>query len=189
MSAKWMIILIAVVVSLDQVTKYMTKSMMTLGQSIPVWGDFFRFTYVENPGMAFGVRIDNTVVFMGLSIFAAIMVFYYLYRFRKHYWPIQLALVLISAGAIGNLFDRFIYGKVIDFLDFEFFDISIPAFNLFGMQFSGYSMTRWPVFNIADTAVSTGMILIFLYLIIYGDPLREQANNTALNESSSNVSG
>lgn len=188
MSTKWMLVIIVVVVMLDQFTKYLTKTMMTLGQSIPVWGDFFKLTYVENPGMAFGVRISNTYLFMGLSIFAAVMVFYYLYRFRNHYWPIQLALSLISAGAIGNLFDRFIYGKVIDFFDFEFFNISIPSFSVLGMEFSGYSMSRWPVFNIADTAVSTGMILIFLYLIIYGDPLSQQAEKPALNESS-NVSG
>lgn len=180
---KIMIVLIAIVVFLDQFTKYLTKSLMTLGQSISVMGDFFKLTYVENPGMAFGVRINNTIIFMGLSVIAAIMVFYYLYRFRNHAWPIQLALSLISAGAIGNLFDRFIYGKVIDFLDFEFFDIHIPEFSVLGMKFSEYSMTRWPVFNVADTAVSTGMVLVFLYLIIYGDPLREEAK-TALNESS-----
>ncbi len=166
-----MVVIIAVVVLLDQVTKYMTKTMMVLGESIPIMGSFFKLTYVENPGMAFGIQIGNAFVFMGLSIVAAVMVFYYLYRFRKHAWPIQLALSFISAGAIGNLVDRFIYGRVVDFLDFEFFNISIPRFSVFGLQFSGYSMDRWPVFNIADTAVSTGMILVFIYLIIYGDPL------------------
>jgi len=160
------------VVLLDQFTKYLTKAYMTLGESIPIMGNFFKFTYVENPGMAFGIRISNPVLFMGLSILAAIMVFYYLYRFRNHAWPIQVALSFITAGAIGNLMDRFIYGKVIDFLDFEFFDISIPQFSLLGMQFSGYALDRWPVFNVADTAVSTGMILVFSYLIIYGDPLK-----------------
>jgi signal peptidase II len=159
---------------------------MSLGQSIPVMGNFFKFTYVENPGMAFGVRINNPIIFMGLSILAAVMVFYYLYRFRNHAWPIQLALSFISAGAIGNLVDRFIYGKVIDFLDFEFFDIIIPEFSFLGLQFSGYSMDRWPVFNIADTAVSTGMILVFLYLIIYGDPLKP---SKATVEESTNASG
>jgi signal peptidase II len=145
---------------------------MTLGQSIPILGNFFKLTYVENPGMAFGVRISNPILFMGLSIIAAIMVFYYLYRFRNHAWPIQIALSFITAGAIGNLMDRFIYGKVIDFLDFEFFDITIPKFSVLGMQFSGYAMDRWPVFNMADTAVSTGMIMVFIYLIVYGDPLK-----------------
>lgn len=171
-------IIIAGVLVLDQLTKYLTKEYMQLGQSIPVLGNFFKLTYVENPGMAFGMRINNSIIFMGLSIIAAIMVFYYLFRFRKHEWPIQAALSLISAGAIGNLVDRFMYGKVVDFFDVEFFDITIPPFGLLGMQCSGYSMDRWPVFNIADSAVSVGMVMIFLYLILFGDPLNPSKNST-----------
>jgi len=160
-------LLIAVVLVLDQVTKYITKTQMRLGESIPVWGDFFRFTYVENPGMAFGLRIDNTWLFMGLSLFAAGLVFYYLYRLRNESWPLQSAISLIAAGAIGNLSDRFIRGSVVDFLDFEFFDI--PSFSILQLQFDG--LTRWPVFNVADIAVSTGMMILFLFIIIKGDPL------------------
>ena len=82
----------------------------------------------------------------------------------------------ISAGAIGNLTDRFIYGRVIDFLDFEFFDIHIPAFSFLFFNFPGYSMTRWPVFNVADMAVTSGMIIIISYLIFVGDPLKPAEN-------------
>ncbi len=176
MQKKFSITLMATVITfvifLDQISKYIIKSTMTLGQSIPVLGNFFCITYVENPGMAFGIRINNPFLFSLLSIVAAILVFYYLYRLRNESWLIQFALSLIAAGAIGNLVDRFLHGKVVDFLDVEFFDISIPAFNFLGMHFPGYSLTRWPVFNIADSAVTIGMIILISYIIFVGDPLK-----------------
>ena len=177
LDSKYLISLIALIVILDQVTKYIIKSSMYLGQSFEVIGDFFRITFVENPGMAFGVRISNSTVFLGLSLLAAVLVFYYLFKLRKEGWFLQLALIFITAGAIGNLTDRFIYGKVVDFLDFEFFDISIPAFGLFGINFSGYSMTRWPVFNVADMAVTGGMTILILFILLYGDPLKKTEQN------------
>jgi len=163
-------------VVLDQLTKYAIKASMFLGESFSVLGNFFRITYVENPGMAFGVRIENTTLFLGLSVLAALLVFYYLFRLRKDGWLLQTALSLIAAGAIGNIMDRLIYGRVIDFLDFEFPDITIPAFHFLFVNFHGYSLTRWPVFNVADSAVTVGMILIFIYFIFVGDPLKESAS-------------
>ena len=172
MSFYWMGIIIAAVFTLDHVVKYIIKTSMYLGQSFPVLGNFFRITYVENPGMAFGIRFDNTAVFLSLSLIAAALVCYYLYRMRNENWLLQLALSLITGGAIGNLADRILRGKVVDLFDFEFFDISIPSFQLLGLHFQGYYMTRWPVFNIADMAVSIGMIILIGYILIIGDPLK-----------------
>ncbi len=166
-------IVIVSVIILDQLTKYITKTSLELGESVHVIGNFFRFTYVENPGMAFGLRIDNNYLFLTLSLAAAFLVFYYLYKLRNEHWPLQLAISLITAGAIGNLSDRFIRGSVVDFMDFEFFDIIIPSFELFGINFSGYDLTRWPVFNVADMAVSGGMIIIITYMTFFGDPLKK----------------
>lgn len=146
---------------------------MVLGQHINIIGDFFMLTYVENPGMAFGLRMENNFLFLSLSLIAAALVFYYLFKLRKEQWPLQIAISMIAAGAIGNLTDRFLRGSVVDFFDFEFFDVVIPAFNIFGMDFSGYSMTRWPVFNIADMAVSAGMVILFSFILLNGDPLKE----------------
>lgn len=175
----WMASIILVVLIIDQVVKYIIKSSMYLGQSFQVLGDFFRITYVENPGMAFGIQLSNNVLFLLLSLFAALLVFYYLYRIRNESWYLQIALSLITAGAIGNLLDRFLRGQVVDLFDFEFFDISIPAFKVFGLQFSGYAMTRWPVFNIADMAVSAGMIMLVAYILIVGDPFKPQPQTSA----------
>lgn len=179
------VIIIITVLILDQVTKYLIKINMHLHQSIPVLGDFFRITYVENPGMAFGVRIDNPVLFIGLSLLAAGLVFYYLFRLRKDGWLLQIALSFIAAGAIGNIVDRIIYGKVIDFLDVDFFDISLPAFKFLFVNFPGYLLTRWYVFNVADSAVSVGMAFIIIYIIFYGDPLKNSQAETVQPENDS----
>ncbi len=182
----WMAAIIVLVLILDQVTKYIIKTSMYLGESFPVWGDFFRITYVENPGMAFGFRFSNSTLFMVLSIVAGILVLYYLYRIRNESWVLQLALSWITAGAIGNLLDRFIYGRVVDFLDFEFWDISIPSFDVLGLHFSGYAMTRWPVFNVADMAVSGGMIILITYILFVGDPIKQVSGKSTESSHVSN---
>jgi len=171
--------IILTLLGLDQVTKYLTKTNFSLGESIQIIGDFFRLTYVENPGMAFGLRIENTTIFLGLSLIAAALVFYYLYKLRNEVWQLQFAIAMIASGAIGNLTDRFVRGSVVDFLDFDFFDILFPAFQIFGYDFTGYYMTRWPVFNVADMAVSGGMILIFSYILFYGDPLNKPSQESS----------
>ena len=148
------------VVIIDQVTKFVVKKLMNLRESIDIMGDFFQFTYIENPGMAFGLQMENKILFTLLSIGASIVVFIYLYRMRNEKVMLVLALSFIMGGAIGNLIDRLIYGRVVDFLDFEFFDIKIPDFNFLFIDFPGFELTRWPIFNIADSSVTIGMIII-----------------------------
>ena len=148
------------VVVIDQVTKFVVKKLMNLRESIDIMGDFFQFTYIENPGMAFGLQMENKILFTLLSIGASIVVFIYLYRMRNEKVMLVLALSFIMGGAIGNLIDRLIYGRVVDFLDFEFFDIKIPDFNFLFIDFPGFELTRWPIFNIADSSVTIGMIII-----------------------------
>ena len=154
------------VVLLDQLTKYIIKMSMDLYDSIGVLGNFFKITYIENPGMAFGIQMENKFWFTVLSIVAAIIVLIYLIRLKNERFSFRLALALIMGGAIGNLIDRIYAGRVVDFLDVEFFDISIPSFSFLFLSFPGYSLTRWPVFNIADSAVTCGMLLI-IWLIIF----------------------
>jgi len=186
LSVRWMAVIIVLVLILDQVTKYITKTSMFLGESFPVLGDFFRITYVENPGMAFGFRFSNSTFFLVMSIVAGVLVLYYLFRLRKEGWVLQLALSWITAGAIGNLLDRFIYGRVVDFFDFDFFDISIHPFDVLGLHYSGYSMTRWPVFNVADMAVSGGMIILIAYILFVGDPLKKISSTSVESSHVSN---
>lgn len=154
------IFLILSVIVIDQVTKFFIKKFMNLRDSICIIGDFFQFTYIENPGMAFGLQIENKLLFTFLSIAATIIVLIYLYKMRNENLVLVVALSFIFGGAIGNLIDRLFYGSVVDFLDFEFFDIYFPAFNFLSIEFPDFELTRWPIFNIADSAVTIGMIII-----------------------------
>ena len=189
LSIKIISLIIGIMVILDQVSKYVIKAQMNIEDSIPVLGSFFQITYIENDGAAFGVQLGSPKLFIMLSVIAAILVFYYLLRMRDKNWLPQLALAFIAAGAIGNLTDRFIHGKVVDFLDVEFFDIFIPSFNILGYTFSEYSMTRWPIFNVADIAITCGMIIIISYLILIGDPLApfHKSRVTVSNGSNGNI--
>jgi len=137
----------------DRVIKILIPRLMDLHQSIPVIPGFFHLTYVRNTGGAFGILAGwdspfRRYFFIFASI-AALMMLYYLYRQASagssRY--LRLSVVLIASGAVGNLYDRIVTGEVVDFLDF----------------FIGRH--HWPAFNLADTAITTGALLLgYLYL-------------------------
>lgn len=169
------LILSAVIILSDQITKLMVKGFsipwlgisvegMQYGSSRVVFGDLFRLTYIENPGMAFGIDLGGKWFFSIFSIIASAAILLYLYRTRGESLGFRISLSLILGGAIGNLIDRvfygvlfgdgpLFYGKVVDFLDVDFFNVS----------FLGYHLSRWPVFNIADAAVTIGVLLLLVF--------------------------
>ncbi len=140
----------------DQATKWMIKDRFELRDSVSVIGDFFRLTYIENPGMAFGIQLGSPMFFTIFASIASIIIFVYLYRIRQEKFLSRFALAIILGGALGNLIDRFAYGRVVDFLDFGFGD------------------TRWPIFNIADSSVTVGMILL-LTLVFFEKEVETQS--------------
>ena len=166
------LILSGIIILCDQITKLMVKGIhipflkiswpgMPYGSSRPVFGDFFRLTYIENPGMAFGIDVGGKLYFSIFSIIASIAIIYYLYRTRNERLGFRISLAMILGGAVGNLIDRvfygvifdqapLFYGKVVDFFDFDFFNVTIW----------GYHLSRWPVFNIADASVTLGVLLL-----------------------------
>jgi len=173
MKSNWTSAVVIAIVLFDQVTKLAVKGFslfgyehrgMQLGESKPLIGDFVRITFIENPGMAFGIEFGAAKVVLSLfSIAAAFVLGLLLYRMHsmRVAWKAQLAIALILAGAIGNLIDRvfygvlygeapLFYGRVVDFLDVDIPDIQIGSIIL----------QRWWVFNIADAAVSCGLILL-----------------------------
>ena len=166
----------AAVVILDQISKYIIKSSMQLYESFDVLGSFFKITYIENAGMAFGIQMGSRPVFVALSILAAIIVFFYLMRIPNEQFLFRFSLALIMGGAIGNLIDRIAVGRVVDFLDVEFFDVSLPAFKFLFIDFPGYSLTRWPVFNVADSAVTCGMIILIWYILFQKAPEKKEVS-------------
>jgi signal peptidase II len=163
------------IVICDQVSKFLVKGFriplldvdwegMTYGSTVSILGDFFRLTYIENPGMAFGIDLGGKLFFSLFSLVASLAVFVYLYHARRSGLGFRIALAMILGGAVGNLIDRALYGvlfgdaplfygKVVDFFDLEFFDISIL----------GYHLSRWPVFNVADASVTIGVVLLLLF--------------------------
>jgi len=128
------------VVIFDQITKQIVRNSMVLGESFDILGNVLRFTFVENKGLAFSIKVSNLAIFTGLSFIAAALVLYYLYKYRNEGISVYLPLALIFGGAIGNLIDRILFSRVVDFIDV------------------GISSYRWPVFNIADSAVSVGLV-------------------------------
>ena len=151
-------------ICLDQATKLIAKIYLQPIHSVRIIGNFLRFTYVENPGMAFGIQLSNKLLFNMLSIIAVIVIFIYLLKLRDHNL-LRFSFAIILGGAFGNLIDRFFYGQVVDFIDVEFFDIHFNGGKFLFLNLPPYAMDRWPVFNIADSAVSIGMILIILTAI------------------------
>jgi signal peptidase II len=137
------------VVLLDFSTKWLVQRSFTLYEQVDVIGDYVRLTYIFNPGAAFGIHLGpySRLIFLALSVVA-------LAALAGMYWATPLsdrmrlgAIALICGGAIGNLVDRLRSQRgVVDFLDV------------------GIGSIRWPVFNIADIAVTTGAIILALSL-------------------------
>ena len=129
------------IVILDQLTKFLIKKDFQLNHSIPIIKNIFHFTYITNTGSAFGFFKNFNLFFVLFSIIVVIAIFYYLKNIKENEKLLQFSVGLLLGGTIGNLIDRIAYGSVIDFLDFRI----------------------WPVFNIADSAVTISIIfLIFL---------------------------
>ena len=165
----------------DQITKLVVKGIslpalgititgMNYGESIPVIGDWLKITYIENPNMAFGLDIAGKLFLVLFSFLASIGILVYLYRHRHAALLLRLSLALILAGALGNLIDRtfygvwygqapLFYGNVVDFMDLDLFTV-----HLFGSSFK-----FWPIFNVADAAVSVGVVMLLIVGIPHGD--------------------
>ena len=133
----------AILVLADQVSKAIVVRTMSLYESIPIIENFFQFTYITNDGMAFGIDFPfGYFIFSLVSVLLTLFLFWYLWTVRNDSLVIRLGLAMIIAGAVGNLIDRLMLGEVIDFLDFM-----IGNFH-------------WYVFNLADSYVTVGMVLI-----------------------------
>jgi signal peptidase II len=144
-------VLIIIVLGLDRWTKFLIDSRMLLNQTVPIIDGFFNITYVRNTGVAFGIldaaRLPlKSAALAILTIGAIAGVLLYSWRTPVNQKMLQVALSLILAGALGNLYDRVLYSYVIDFIEVYFRNF------------------RWPSFNIADSAITVGVGLLALGL-------------------------
>jgi signal peptidase II len=149
----------------DQLSKTVATRLLASGESVPVLGDFFRLTLVLNPGGVFGTRIGSQNFYTFISILAIGIILWFFFKTSDKGISLKVGLSLVLGGAIGNLIDRFRFGEVVDFLDFEFFNISLPPAKIAFLRFPGFNLDRWPVFNLADSFVLIGMILVMVHLL------------------------
>lgn len=124
----------------DRFVKLLAIKNISPGQSVEVMPGIFHITLVLNKGAAFGILKDQTALFIVLSAMISAAVILYAWNGKISSVPLALALGMILGGALGNLVDRASYGYVIDYLDFRV----------------------WPVFNIADSAICAGAVILAL---------------------------
>lgn len=153
--------IIPLAVAIDQASKLIVRGTMTLHQSEPVLGNFFRLTYIYNPGAAFGLNVGSPLLHTAFPILALGLLVYLYRSLAAHERLLRLALCLVLGGAVGNIIDRLYLGKVVDFFDFGFGDL------------------RWPIFNFADSFVTVGVLLLAL-----GYSRREKTPTTPAEEAS-----
>ena len=143
----WSLFTVFAVVFLDRVTKIFFSKILALGESIPIVRHVLHMTLVRNTGIAFGLFKDQGAVFILIPIIAIVLLAYNIFYYKSNAEKLSrlyiIGFSLILGGAIGNLVDRIVYGYVIDFIDFRI----------------------WPVFNIADSAITVGAFIIAIQCI------------------------
>ncbi|MCX7990587.1 MAG: signal peptidase II [Proteobacteria bacterium] len=135
----------------DQISKHIIKKIFLPGQVLKVF-PFLNLTFVENKGIAFGILhrggdLKHLIILI-FTVLAIGLLFYLFYSSEKFLVKRAIIFGFIAGGAIGNLYDRVFYGAVVDFIELY------------------YKSFHWPVFNIADTFITIGIVLIFFFQII-----------------------
>ncbi len=204
MKRRTVILLIALVIFADQALKLYIKTHFQLGETVPVFGNWFNLTFVENPGMAYGLKFGGNMGKIALTVFrfgAVIFGTWYLGRLiaRKHHRGFIFCAALIYAGALGNLIDSTFYGLIFDkgmvynanpaindymgyaglakyssngyagllhgnVVDMLYFPVVKSKFPAWFPVWGGQDLEFFrPIFNIADAAISIGVISILLF--------------------------
>ena len=190
LARKYFLVAFAVVL-VDQIAKILIKTSFTYREAVPIAGDFFKFQFIENSGAAFGLTIHRLLGRIGIemseqtgkltltifSILAVGAIGFMLYRLAKHKSPLPLYLALIFGGALGNIIDRTFYGlffaeinnyegglffgRVVDYIYLDIYDGPWPSW----VPFVGEDarLFLWPIFNIADAAISIGIVVILFF--------------------------
>lgn len=159
---KFVLIMAAVVLVLDQLTKLWVVQHVPIGSEFPVLSGFFDIVHGRNTGAAFGMLSQwNSVYrdwfFYGIAVIAIIFLYFYIQSVSSSDHLSLLALSFILGGALGNISDRIFRGSVVDFLSVHYHE-KIVSLMLFG-----YNLTvplSWPAFNVADMAISCAVVFL-----------------------------
>lgn len=147
-----------VIVIADQLSKWMVASSLRLHESIAVIPGVFHITYVQNPGAAFGLFAYQQPLFIAVAVLMIGLAVIYRRRIRQESRLFQWAVTIGISGALGNLIDRIRLGYVVDFFDFRMF----------------------PVFNIADVAITVGVILLVWTTLFDASPSSRSTQDRGL---------
>jgi len=149
----WLVV-IGSVVALDQISKAIAQAVLTEGDSVGLVGEFLSLTLTFNSGASFGILEGALPLILLFSVFAASVIFYFLLVDPPKPPLMRGAMAVAGGGVIGNLVDRVRAGEVTDFIHFSF----------------------WPVFNVADIAITVGVAVILVFLLI---DARKQTSSAA----------
>ncbi|HEY4050814.1 MAG TPA: signal peptidase II [Acidobacteriaceae bacterium] len=148
---RFLLLLLSVaIIALDRLTKWLVETRVELGDTITVIPRVFRISHVENQGAAFSLFNDSSSparvrwMLLAFSILAAVIVLFFLFKLGRRFGATSLGLALILGGALGNAYDRWRFGYVVDFLEVHIIHY------------------HWPDFNVADSAIVVGGILLLL---------------------------
>lgn len=151
---KWsgflLLVVAVLVLVVDQISKRAVMTNLRPGESwnpVAALERWVSLTYVTNTGAAFGLFPDYGVVFMVIAVVVIVTIIFYYRHLAGGQWLIQASLGLQLGGALGNLLDRLRHGHVIDFIDFKI----------------------WPVFNVADSSIFVGAVILAFCLLRYGE--------------------
>jgi signal peptidase II len=146
------LVIIALVVGLDSITKFLIVQNLVLYRSnIPIIPNFLDIVYYKNTGAAFGILAGfsfSHYFFLAISFIALVMLFVAFKYASKEGKLVQIALPLLIGGTLGNLIDRIRLGAVIDFILVHWYD-----------------KFYWPAFNVADSAITVGVVLLILEML------------------------
>jgi signal peptidase II len=159
---KYHFLIAMLVIVLDRLSKWLVAGRITLHESIPVLPGFFRLTHVQNSGAAFGLFADSSsewkvAILIMFSVLALAVVSALLWKNSHSMTTTGVGLSLILGGAVGNLWDRLLSGHVVDFFDF---------------YLGSY---HWPAFNVADSAIVVGALLLVGEILFARSPAEQKA--------------
>ncbi len=150
MRLRLFLLISALALFFDQLTKFLVQRVIMPYQIHPIIGDFLRITLVYNPGGIFGMRIFSDVSYYLMPLIGIVIVILLAIRSKTFFYLTAYGLIL--GGAIGNLWDRFRMGKVVDFIDI------------------GIKNLRWYTFNLADAYIVVGIIMLLVAEILRPKP-------------------